>query len=146
MTRPAWRRIAAAAAFLFLAATAAATDVRPPVPSVFSDYIDRAASPQQFLAIPGLSFHQSVGFSYFSSDDRGSAGTGFYMGHFDLRLRDDLFLRWDVGVSSVMTGPEGGQNPDFIIPNVDLTYRPSDRLMMQLQFRQYRSFRTGLLR
>lgn len=132
------RRLRIAAAILLTAATAVAAD-RPLRPSVFDDYLETAAAPRSLLTIPGLSFHQSVGFSFVSADGLGSTGAGYYMGHFDWRLRDDLVLRWDVGVSSIMTGPVDGRQPEFILPNVDLTYRPSDRLTMRLQFRRYSS-------
>jgi hypothetical protein len=105
--------------------------------SVFSDYLN----PQRetsFLYIPGLNFHSSVGFSYFSSQQFGSAGYGFYMGHFDLRLSSTLRLRWDIGLRSMMTGPSADETPEFFIPNVDLTYRPSDKFMLRFQFHQYR--------
>ena len=139
------RRLLLFAAVLLLAATAPAQD-RSLRRSVFADRLASAAAPQSLFTVPGLSFSQSVGFSYFSGDGWGSEGTGWYMGHFDWRLRDDLILRWDVGVSSVMTGPLDGQRPELVLPNVDLTYRPSDRVTMRLQFRRYHSRGSYLLR
>ncbi|MCK4236891.1 MAG: hypothetical protein KAX38_07210 [Candidatus Krumholzibacteria bacterium] len=106
-------------------------------PSVFSDYLN-VHQPESFLHIPGLEFHSSAGFSFFSSKGSGSVGMGYYLGHFDLCLSSSLTLHWDVGFRSMMTGPNNGETPDLFLPNVDLTYRPSDKFMLRLQFQQYR--------
>ena len=109
-----------------------------PVKSVFSDYMNVRA-PQSFLRIPGLDFSSSVGFSFLSGSGGYSGGMGYYMGHFNLQLSPSLVLRWDVGVGSMMTGnSQMNENPRLLIPNVDLTYRPSDKLSFRLQFQQYR--------
>ena len=105
--------------------------------SVFEDYLN-VQEPAGFLRIPGLEFSSSMGFSYFSSSDFGSGGMGYYLGHFDLSLSSSLTLHADVGMSSMVTGPYADQSPQLFIPNIDLTYRPSDSFMMKIQFSQYR--------
>ena len=104
--------------------------------SVFTDYLNPVGE-VSFMSIPGLSFNSSVGFSYMSSGEYGSDGFGYYLGHFSYRLRSDLTLHWDVGVRSSMMGPESGESPQLFLPNFDLTYKPSDRLMVRLSFHQY---------
>lgn len=111
--------------------------------SVFTDYLN-VREPAGFLRIPGLEFSSSMGFSYFSSNDFGSGGMGYYLGHFNLALSSSLILHADIGVSSMVTGPEAYQSPQLFVPNIDLTYRPSDSFMMKLQFNQYRQ-PTGLM-
>lgn len=104
--------------------------------SIFFDYLNPERN-QGFLHIPGLDFHSSMGFSFLSSGDYGSTGMGFYMGHFNMQLSSSLTLRWDVGLRSTFIGPEGaGRQPDFFIPNVDLTYRPNDKFFLRFQYRQ----------
>ena len=110
--------------------------------SVFSDYLN-VREPAGFLRIPGLDFSSSMGFTYFSSDGFGSGGFGYYLGHFNLKLSESLTLRADIGVGSMVAGPYADQQPEFFMPNIDLTYRPSDSFMMRLQFNQYRA-PTGL--
>lgn len=104
--------------------------------SVFDDYLNPIAPASGFLHVPGLEFGSSVGFSYVSSGAYGSDGMGYYMGHFSYRLASSLTLRWDVGVGTALSGPDGMGEHRILVPNVDLTYRPSDRFMMRLQFRQ----------
>jgi hypothetical protein len=118
-------------------AAGAQSEQAPARPSVFSDYL-HVQTPGTFLSIPGLSFSSSVGFSFFSGGDRGSAGMGYYMGHFGLALSESITLRWDVGVGSLMKGTDEYRQPEFFLPNVDLTYRPSDTFMLRLQFQQSR--------
>lgn len=105
--------------------------------SVFEDYLN-VREPAGFLRIPGLEFSSSMGFSYFSSNDFGSGGMGYYLGHFDLSLSSSLTLHADVGMSSMVTGPYADGAPQLFVPNIDLTYRPSDSFMMKIQFSQYR--------
>ena len=104
--------------------------------SVFSDYLN-VQQPGGFLRIPGLEFTSSMGFSYFTSEGFGSIGMGYYLGHFDLRLSSSLTLHWDMGLSSNLMGPHGDETPEFFLPNVDLTYKPSDRFFLRLQYHQY---------
>ena len=104
--------------------------------SVFSDYLNPGSS-IGYLHIPGLDFSSSMGFSYFSSDGYGSAGMGYYMGHFSLRLRPSLTLNWDVGIRSMFAGQDMDQRPQLFMPNIDLTYRPSDKLFFKIQYNQY---------
>jgi hypothetical protein len=111
--------------------------------SVFTDYLN-VREPAGFLRIPGLEFSSSMGFSYFSSNDFGSGGMGYYLGHFNLALSSSLTLHADIGLSSMVTGPDAYQSPQLFVPNIDLTYRPSDSFMMKLQFHQYRQ-PTGLM-
>jgi hypothetical protein len=112
--------------------------------SVFFDYLNLRQG-GGFLHIPGLEFHNSMGFSFFSAGGMGSAAEGYYLGHFDLSLSSSLMLHWDIGIRSMMTGPEADGNPELFIPNVDLTYRPSGKLLLRLQYRQYR-YPTSTLR
>ncbi len=123
---------------LFPALCSAQSDPAPQRPSVFSDYLN-VQSPGRFLSIPGLSFESSVGFSYFSGGGAyDSFGMGYYMGHFGLQLAKNLTLRWDVGVGTVMRGADDYSQPEIFLPNVDLTYRPSENFSVRLQFQQYR--------
>lgn len=121
---------------LLVAAGLAAQDTLP-AESVFEDYLN-VQEPTGFLRIPGLEFSSSVGFSYFSSSDFGSGGMGYYLGHFNLSLSSSLTLHADVGMSSMVTGQYADQSPQLFLPNIDLTYRPSDSFMMKIQFSQYR--------
>jgi hypothetical protein len=104
--------------------------------SVFDSYLnpERDAS---LLYIPGLEFHSSVGFAYSTSNSLGSAGMGYYLGHFRWKLTGSLSLNWDVGIRSVMTGGDPYSQPELFLPNVDLTYRPNSNVMVRLQFQQY---------
>jgi hypothetical protein len=112
-------------------------DFPPERPSVFNDYLNVQGS-GNFLSVPGLSFQSSVGFSYFSGGgDFGSFGMGYYMGHFGLQLSRNLTLRWDVGVGTVMRDAGEYSEPEIFLPNVDLTYRPSENFAVRLQFQQY---------
>ena len=104
--------------------------------SVFNDYLN-VRPPGGFLHIPGLDFNTSMGFSYLSSSRYGSVGTGFYMGHFSLRLSPSVTVRWDVGLLSDIAGDYADQQPRFFFPNVDLTYRPSEKMTFRIQYRQY---------
>ncbi len=104
--------------------------------SVFTDYLN-VRPPGGFLHIPGLDFDTSMGFSYLSSSAFGSIGTGYYMGHFSLRLSSTMTVRWDVGVLSDIAGDYADQQPRLFIPNVDLTYRPTDKMSFRIQYRQY---------
>ncbi len=105
--------------------------------SVFDDYLNVPRS-ESFLSIPGLSFNSSFGFSYFSSNSGFSAGYGFYIGHFSLNITDNLTLRWDLGLRSMMTGPQEYRTPEVFIPNIDLTYRKGKNFALRLQFQQVR--------
>jgi hypothetical protein len=129
-------------AFVALAALLAApVGVRAQVdtrqPSVFNDYLNVKA-PSSFLSIPGLSFQSSMGFSYVSAGGAGSFGMGYYMGHFGYRLGSSLTLHADVGVGSIMTDENGYRRPELFLPNLDLTYHPSNSFIFRLQFQQYR--------
>ncbi len=104
-------------------------------PSVFSDYLNQRAG-VGFLHIPGLEFHSSMGFTYFSSKEFGSAGMGYYMGHFGLRLSSSLTLRWDIGIRSSLSGPVD-QQPELFIPNIDLTYRPNNKFLLRFQYQRF---------
>ena len=104
--------------------------------SVFGDYLN-VGSTVGFLYVPGLDFNSSMGFSYMSSDGYGSAGMGYYMGHFSFKLRPSLTLRWDVGIRSMLAGQEVDQKPQLFLPNIDLTYRPSDKMFFRIQYNQY---------
>ena len=106
-------------------------------PSVFSDYLNPQTG-GSFLRVPGLSFSSSAGFSYFSSGSAESFGMGYYMGHFGLKLSGSVSLNWDVGVGSVMRSTSDYSQPQLFLPNVDLTYRPSDSFMLRLEYHQYR--------
>jgi len=105
--------------------------------SVFDDYLNVPRS-ESFLSIPGLDFNSSFGFSYFSSNSGFSAGYGFYIGHFSLNITDNLTLRWDLGLRSMMTGPQEYRTPEVFIPNIDLTYRKGKNFALRLQFQQVR--------
>jgi len=105
--------------------------------SVFSDYLNANRS-DSFLRIPGLSFESSMGFSYMSFGNGFSAGYGYYMGHFSLDLSNSVTLHWDLGLRSIVSGSEFTRSPEFFIPNVDLTYRHSDKFQVRLQFQQAR--------
>jgi hypothetical protein len=118
-----------------LASAAGAQDVRE-AESVFSDYLN-VQPPGGFLHVPGLDFNTSMGFSYLSSSGCGSVGMGYYLGHFSLQLSQTLTVRWDVGIQSELTGRYEGQQPQLILPNVDLTYRPNDTMTFRIQYRQY---------
>jgi hypothetical protein len=107
------------------------------VESVFSDYLN-VREPAGFLRVPGLTFTSSMGMCYVASSGGYSGGIGYYLGHFNLSLSRSLTLNADVGVSSMVSGPSADETPQLFIPNVDLTYRPSDAFMMRLQFSQYR--------
>lgn len=104
--------------------------------SVFHDYLN-VDQPESFLRIPGLDFSSSMGMSYFSNDGSGSIGMGYYMGHVRLDLTSSLTLRCDVGVRSLFSGSQVQSNPQFFVPNLDLTYRPSKNFRINLQYRQY---------
>ena len=104
--------------------------------NVFSDYLNVGSS-VGFLHVPGFDFNSSMGFSYMSSDGYGSAGMGYYMGHFSFKLKPSLTLRWDVGVRSMLAGQDIDQKPQLFLPNIDLTYRPSDKLFFKIQYSQY---------
>lgn len=129
-------RSAVIAALLLLLACPAAGEDGAAATSVFSDYLN-VRPPGGFLHIPGLDFNTSMGFSYLSSSDFGSVGTGYYMGHFSLRLSRNMMVRWDVGVLSDITGDYADQQPRLFVPNIDLTYRPTDKMTFRIQYRQY---------
>jgi hypothetical protein len=105
--------------------------------SVFFDYLNPPRSGGGFLHIPGLNFHSSIGASFYSGGFE-SVGVGYYMGHFSMRLSSSWAIRWDMGVMTNVTGPQAGQQAQFVIPNLDLVYRPSDKFILRLQYRQYR--------
>ncbi|MDD3643522.1 MAG: hypothetical protein PHQ19_08685 [Candidatus Krumholzibacteria bacterium] len=123
-------------ALLPLSLPAAAQERAAAGRSVFDDYLNPTSGHGGFLSVPGLDFRSSVGFSYLSSGSHGSTGMGYYMGHFSYRFGSSLTLNWDVGVGSSLAGPDRTNDYRFFLPNVDLTYRPSDRFMMRLQFQQ----------
>lgn len=129
-------RVCAAAIIIMLLAGAAPGQNVVEATSVFDDYLN-VRPPGGFLNIPGLDFNTSVGFSYMSSSAFGSIGTGYYMGHFSLRLSRTMMVRWDVGLLSDLAGDYTDQQPRFFIPNVDLTYRPTDKMTFRIQYRQY---------
>ena len=115
----------------------AQTGSEPARPSVFSDYLNPRTG-ASFLHVPGLSFSTSAGFSFFSGGRAESFGMGYYMGHFGLKLSNSVSLNWDVGVGSVMRSTSDYDQPQLFLPNVDLTYRPSDNFMLKLEYHQYR--------
>jgi hypothetical protein len=106
------------------------------VASVFSDYLN-VQPPGGFLHISGLDFSTSMGFSYMSGSGLASVGMGYYMGHFSLRLSPSLTMSWDVGIQSKLTGQYAGQQPRLVLPNIDLAYRPNEKLSFRIQYRQY---------
>jgi hypothetical protein len=118
-------------------ASFAQTGSEPARPSVFSDYLNPQTG-ASFLHVPGLSFSTSAGFSYFSAGGGDSFGMGYYMGHFGFKLSSSVSLNWDVGVGSVMKSTSEYTQPQFFLPNVDLTYRPSESFMLKLEYHQYR--------
>jgi hypothetical protein len=115
----------------------AQTGSEPARPSVFSDYLNPQTG-ASFLRVPGLSFSTSAGFSYFSVGGAESFGMGYYMGHFGLKLSSSVSLNWDVGVGSVIRSTSEYNQPQIFLPNVDLTYRPSENFMLKLEYHQYR--------
>jgi hypothetical protein len=132
-------RAALAAAVLVYAAHTGAQQSSVSLPekkSVFEDYLNPADSDTGFLRIPGLKFHSSVGFSYSTSQYYGDMGMGYYMGHFTYQLHRTVTLNWDVGVGSYMMGGSGTNEYQVFIPNLDVTWRPSDNLMVRLQYMQ----------
>ncbi len=104
--------------------------------SVFDDYLNPVDSQTGFLRIPGLNFRSSMGFSYASSKGFGDVGMGYYMGHFSYRLGSSVTLNWDVGVGSYMMGGDGMNDYQIFIPNFNMTWRPSDNVMVRLQYMQ----------
>ena len=121
-------------AFVSLQALAQ-TESAPARPSVFSDYLNPQTG-ASFLRVPGLSFSSSAGFSYFSGGGGESIGMGYYMGHFGLKFSSSVSLNWDVGVGSLMRGTSDYSQPQFFIPNMDLTYRPSDNFLLRVEYHQ----------
>jgi hypothetical protein len=119
------------------ASSFAQTGSGPTRPSVFSDYLNPQTG-ASFLRVPGLSFSTSAGFSYFSAGGAESFGMGYYMGHFGLKLSSSVSLNWDVGVGSIIRSTSEYNQPEFFLPNVDLTYRPSESFMLKLEYHQYR--------
>ena len=112
------------------------TTVVPEERSVFDDYLNPVNSEPGFLRIPGLNFHSSVGFSYASSKGFGDVGMGYYMGHFSYKIGNTVTLNWDVGVGSYMMGGDGMNSYQVMIPNFDVTWRPSENVMVKLQYMQ----------
>jgi hypothetical protein len=112
------------------------TTTTPQERSVFDDYLNPVASGPGFLRVPGLSFHSSVGFSYASSKGFGDVGMGYYLGHFSYSLGSTVTLNWAVGVGSYMTGGDGMNSYQVMIPNFDLTWKPSENVMVKLQYMQ----------
>jgi hypothetical protein len=104
--------------------------------SVFDDYLNPADPGAGFLRIPGLHFQSSMGFSYATSRAFGDVGMGYYMGHFSYRLGSTVTLNWDVGVGSYMMGGDGMNDYKVLIPNFNLTWKPSDTFMVRLQYIQ----------
>ena len=104
--------------------------------SVFDDYLNPSGSETGFLRIPGLNFRSSVGFSYAASKGFGDVGMGYYMGHFSYNLGSTVTLNWDVGVGSYMMGGDGMNGYQVMIPNFNVTWRPSDNVMVKLQYMQ----------
>ena len=112
------------------------TTTVPEERSVFDDYLNPVNSETGFLRIPGLNFHSSVGFSYASSKGFGDVGMGYYMGHFSYKIGNTVTLNWDVGVGSYMMGGDGMNSYQVMIPNFDVTWRPSENVMVKLQYMQ----------
>ena len=48
-----------------------------------------------------------------------------------------MTVRWDVGLLSDVAGDYADQQPRFYLPNVDLTYRPTEKMTFRIQYRQY---------
>ena len=136
MTRATITALAIALTMLAQPARTAAGEEYVSGGGIFDDYLNPVENPS-FLGLEGISFSSSAGFLYSSGGTRGADGSAFYMGHFSYELASNLTLRWDVGLRSSMVGPEAGGDPEFFIPNVDLTYRPSDRMMFTLRFGRY---------
>jgi hypothetical protein len=128
--------IAMAAALLVMASSQPRAQEAGEASSVFSDYLN-VGSTGGFIHVPGLGFNSSMGFSYMTSDGYRSVGMGYYMGHFSLRLRPSLTLRWDVGIRSIFSEQDAEQRPELFFPNIDLTYRPSDKLFFRIEYSQY---------
>jgi hypothetical protein len=61
---------------------------------------------------------------------------GYYMGHFSYELGGSVRLDWDVGVGSYMMGGSGMNDYQVMIPNFSVTWRPSDNMMVRLQYLQ----------
>lgn len=118
------------------AAAQQTTITTPEERSVFDDYLNPVNSEAGFLRIPGLNFRSSMGFSYASSKGFGDVGMGYYMGHFSYRLGSTVTLNWDVGVGSYMMGGDGMNDYQIFIPNFNMTWRPSDNVMVRLQYMQ----------
>jgi hypothetical protein len=119
------------------AAVSAQTETSAALPSVFNDYLN-VQSPGSLFHVPGLSFSSSAGFSFFSGGGSDSFGMGYYMGHFGLSLSNSVSLHWEVGVGSVVNSASEYNQPQFFVPNLDLTYRPSESFMLRLEFHQCR--------
>ena len=124
------------AIFAAPAASQQETVALPRQDSVFEDYLNPSASDTGFLRIPGLRFHSSVGFSYATSQYYGDMGMGYYMGHFSYQLHSTVTLNWEVGVGSYMMGGSGANEYQVFIPNFNVTWKPSDNLMVRLQYMQ----------
>lgn len=136
---PVMKRVAVvlvACCLLQVAGVAAREVTAPGGHSVFSDYLNQGYPSAGFMRIPGLDFRSSIGFSYSSSAAYGETGMGYYMGHFSYRLGRSLTLNWDIGVGSYLVGPDGMDNHQVFLPNFDLTYRPSEHMLLRLQFQQ----------
>ena len=112
------------------------TTTVPEERSVFDDYLNPVNSEAGFLRIPGLNFRSSVGFSYASSKGFGDVGMGYYMGHFSYKLGNSVTLNWDVGVGSYMMGGDGMNSYQVMIPNFNVTWRPSNSVVVQLNYMQ----------
>jgi hypothetical protein len=126
----------ALALFPCLAAAQQTTNTAAEERSVFEDYLNPVDSEAGFLRIPGLNFRSSVGFSYASSKGFGDVGMGYYMGHFSYDLGSSVTLNWDVGMGSYMMGGDGMNDYQIFIPNLNMTWRPSDNFMVSLQYMQ----------
>jgi len=117
-------------------ADAQQTTTTPREQSVFDDYLNPVNTEAGFLRIPGLKFRSSIGFSYASSRGFGDVGMGYYMGHFSYSLGSTVTLNWDVGVGSYMMGGDGMNSYQVMIPNFNVTWRPSENVMVRLQYLQ----------